>query len=166
MLLASKAHPDWPRGVALVVVGDGSDCPRVEAAVLADSDILYLGRRPQQQLPGIVAGALAGLIPKSNAAGHDETGLMPLKLFEILACGVPAIVTHFPGMADLVRAGDCGWVVPVDAPGALAAAIAECAWGRELARTKGARGRRRVEQEHSWDARSAATYAFIQRLRK
>lgn len=164
MLLESKAHPSWPRDVALVVVGDGSDRAQVEAAADADSAIHYLGRRPQQQLPGIVAGSLAGLIPKSNAAGHDETGLMPLKLFEILACGVPAIVTDFPGMADLVRAGDCGWVVPVESPAALAAAIAECAGGGELARARGARGRALVEQEHSWDARAAATLAFMKRL--
>ncbi len=164
LLLDAKAHPDWPADVTLVVVGDGMDRDKVEMAAGRDSAIRYLGRQPQQLLPGIVANSIAGLIPKVNAAGHDETGLMPLKLFEILACGVPAIVTEFPGMADLVREADCGLVVPGDSPARLAAAIARCHADPELVRAMGARGREAVVGEHSWDARAGATYGLLRRL--
>lgn len=164
-LLEAKAHPAWPQDIALVVVGDGTDRGKVESAARGDSNIRYLGRKPQQLLPGIVAGSMAGLIPKSNSAGHDETGLMPLKLFEIMACGVPVIVTDFPGMADLVRAAACGSVVPPDAPAELAAAIASCAQDEAGRRAMGARGREVAEKEHSWDARSAATLRFLQQIR-
>ena len=116
VLLRAAASPAWPEAIALVIIGDGVDRAKVEAAAARYGHVHYLGRRPQRELPGVVAGALAGLIPKSNVAGHDETGLMPLKLFEMMACGVPVIVSDFPGMADLVRAAGAGLVVPPDQP--------------------------------------------------
>ena len=48
----------------------------------------------------------------------------PLKLFETLACGIPAIVSELPGQADLIREGRCGLVIPCNDPTALARAVA------------------------------------------
>lgn len=160
-LLAAKALPEWPPEVALVLAGDGVDRVKVEQAAARDAGIVYLGRLPQRELPGVVGRSLAGLIPKSNAAGHEETGLMPLKLFEMMACGVPVIVTDFPGMADVVREAGCGLVVAPDDAAQLAAAVRDCAAHPAEAAAMGRRGQQEAEAGHSWDARASQTYDLL-----
>lgn len=163
-LLAAKALPQWPAQVALVLAGDGVDRAKVEQAAARDKGIVFLGRLPQRVLPGLVVRALAGLIPKSNAAGHEETGLMPLKLFELMACGVPVIVTDFPGMADVVRKAACGIVVSPDAPAQLADAVRACVDQRVEVAAMGLRGQQVAEAEHSWDARAGQTYDLMREM--
>jgi glycosyltransferase involved in cell wall biosynthesis len=86
---------------------------------------------------------------------------MPLKLFEALACGTPTIVTDLRAQADLVRAGECGLVVPVGDADALARAVAELAGDPERRNRLGAAGARLVAAEHSWTARAVETASIL-----
>src|SRR5262249_57365765 len=79
-----------------------------------------------EQIPELIAGALAGLIPITNPRGRSSTGVSPLKLYETMACGIPVIATDLPGLGDVVRAGQCGIVIPCDDAGALAPPVATC----------------------------------------
>lgn len=164
-LLAAKAAPDWPAGVDLVIVGDGPERPAVEAAAAADPGIRYVGRQPYKVLPGIVAGSLCGLVPKNNRGDRTGTGLYPLKVFETLSCGVPAIVTDFPGQADLVRENAAGVAVPAEDPTALARAVADLAADPAAAQTMGGRGRAAIVAAHSWDRRAEQTADVLNGLR-
>lgn len=80
--------------------------------------------------------------------------MMPLKLFESLACGVPVVVSDYPGIADTVRAVGCGLVVAPGNPRELAQAVSRI-WSSPDA--SGERGRAWVEVEHSWKARAKET---------
>ena len=159
-LLAAKATADWPEGIDLVIVGDGPERAAVEAAAEADPGIRYVGRQPYKTLPGIVANSLCGLVPKNNRGDRTGTGLYPLKVFETLACGVPAVVSDFPGQADLVRDNDAGLAVPAEDPGALARAVARIAADPAAAEAMGARGRDAIVNAHSWDIRAGQTAAI------
>lgn len=163
-LIKAVHSPQWPSEVRLVIVGDGAERVVVQQAASADSRIIYLGPVPYQDVAGIVANSLAGLSPQNNEGGRSVTGLFPLKLFETMACGVPVIVTDFPGQADLVRAHNCGVVVPPDNPDALAEAVMLLYNSPSLRSDMGLRGRKAVEEEHSWDCRAAETDAVLQRL--
>lgn len=163
-LLAAKARPEWPQGVDLVIVGDGPERPAVEVAAAADPAIRYMGRQPYALLPGIVAHSLCGLVPKNNLGDRTGTGLYPLKVFETLACGVPAVVSDFPGQADLVRDAGAGIAVPAEDPMALAAAVARLAADPETCRAMGQRGREAIVAGHSWNIRAGATQATLLRL--
>lgn len=157
VMLAAVADPAWPNDVSLVIVGDGAERPKVEAAAATSDRICYLGFQPYSTVPGLVARSLAALSPKCDVEGFPErtrTGLFPLKVFEALACGVPVIVTDFPGMSDLVRNGRCGLVVPPGNPKALAEAVAYLRQYEEERIAMGKRGRKLVEREHSWDRRA------------
>src|SRR5262249_61861287 len=112
----------------------------VEDAARAGLPVRWLGYRPYEQIPGLIAGAIAGLIPMTNPLGRSSTGMNPLKLFETLACGIPAIVSELPGQADLVRQGRCGLVVPCGDAAALARGVAQLAADPREARPMGARG--------------------------
>ena len=162
-LTPCDTHPGRPTSL-LVIVGDGQMRPEVERAVLWTPRLQYLGRLPYREVGGVVAGAAAALVPKIREDDRNETGLFPVKLFEIMACGVPAIVSDYPGQADLVRRGRCGLVVPPGDASALAAAVGELAANPDIARAMGQRGYELVLHEHSWDARALQTARVIEQV--
>lgn len=162
-MLEAVEHREWPREVSLVIVGDGVEREKIEAAAKRTPRITYLGRQPHRSMPGLVASSLGALSPKAGAV-RRETGLFPLKVLEALACGVPVIVTDFPGVADIVRRGKCGLVIPPEDPGALARAVAHL-YGHPTERaTMGKVGRQLVEAEHTWDRRAEETSALLEDL--
>lgn len=156
-MLAAVKHPAWPADVHLVLAGQGVESDAVEAAA-ADSDrIAYLGKLPYREVPGVVAGSLAGMVAISDPQGRSATGLFPIKLFETLACGVPAIVTDYPGQADLVERHRCGLVTPPGDSAALARAVAKLAADERLRAEMSERARRAIVEQHSWAHRAADT---------
>jgi glycosyltransferase involved in cell wall biosynthesis len=161
VLLAATRHLDWPHEVTLVVAGDGERRAEVEAAVAAGDRVRYLGRVAYRDMPGLVAGSLAGLSVQ-NSRERAATGLSPLKVYETLACGVPVVISDFQGpAADLVREGACGIQVPTDDPGAVARAVTLLFHNGALREALGRRGRSLVERKHSWKIRAEATDAAI-----
>jgi len=154
VMAAAVRHPSWPTGLQLVVIGTGVRQNLIEDAVRAGLPVRWLGYRPYEQIPGLIAGALAGLIPMTNPLGRSSTGMHPLKLYETLACGVPVIVSDLPGQADLVAEGRCGLVVPCGDAAALARAVAQLAADPGAAREMGRRGAALVRAAHSWRARA------------
>lgn len=154
----------WPEDVRLVIAGDGAERSQVEVVATRTERLVYLGQQPYSLLPGLIANALAGLSPQNNRGQRSATGLLPLKLFETLACGVPVIVTDFPGMADLVREYSCGLVIPPDDPKALAEAVRYLYEHPKIRAEMGRRGRESVEKKHSWDSRADDTHCILLQL--
>jgi len=163
IMLNAIVDPEWPSDVKLVIVGDGVERPKVEAAA-GKGRLVYTGTVPYVQVAGIVARSIAGLSAKSPAAGNSKTGLNPLKVFETLGCGVPVIVTDFPGQADLVKEGRCGLVIPPEDPKALARAVAYLYDHPEEKVAMGKRGRELMEREHSWDRRAEQTDSVLRSM--
>ncbi len=163
-LVAAVQDASWPREVSLVIVGEGSGTRALEQAAQNNAKLVLLGRRPYAEVGAIVAGALAGLVPISNPGGRSMTGLAPLKLFETLACGIPAIVSDFPYQTELVRSNHCGLVFPADDGHALAQAVSDMAGNPATAKEMGRRGLELVRREHSWDARAAQTEVFLSQV--
>lgn len=172
-ILQAFAKPAWPSDTDLVLIGDGADKPLVDAAAASNSRIHALGRMKPADMPQYIANALCGLVTTSNVTqsteggaqaatgSRAETGLYPLKLFETLACGTAAIVTDYPGQADLVRDGACGIVVAPDAPDEIANAVARLSADENTARAMGERAEVLVKQNHSWDRSAEETHDII-----
>jgi glycosyltransferase involved in cell wall biosynthesis len=161
-MLRAASEPTWPSGVMLVVAGDGVERWRVEEALHAPGgNVRYVGLIPYNDIPGLVAKSFATLSPVENTDGYAIKGPLSLKFFESLSCGVPVIVSDFPGMADLVREANCGFVVEPEAPAALAEAVAYLFSNPEQARLMGKAGRDLVERGHSWESRVHRTDQFI-----
>lgn len=141
-LLAELAalRPEW----SVVLVGPrGAGDPGGDLLVLeAAANIHFAGPRAEADLPPVLRGADAGLIP--YAINDLTRSVFPMKVYEYLAAGLPVFSTPLPALEE---------VVEVDAsPGAteMVAAIEQ-----ELARdSPGRRGERsRVASAHSWHAR-------------
>ena len=73
VLIAARESPAWPPDVKLVFVGDGVRRPAVEAAVASsDGGVVYLGRLPYEELPGVIAHCLASTSPQFTVERGTE----------------------------------------------------------------------------------------------
>lgn len=159
----------WPPDVALVVAGDGQMRESVERR--SDGQrVIYLGRRPYAEIPGIAAGSLASLLPMASSAqdsgrkstrDHAVIGLAPLKLFESMACGVPVIASDLPGMAETIRHADCGLLVEPGSVTGLVEAVRTIARDPARAAKMGEHGRDSAITEHSWRSRADDTATVL-----
>lgn len=155
----------WPQDLSLVFIGDGPERELIEDYARTHKNILYLGKKDYREIPAYIASALCGLVPITNPQGRSETGLYPLKLFETLACGVPVVVTDFPGQAELVRDANCGLVIDADNAEQLATAVKFFNDDTVAAKAMGERGAMLVKTHHSWDARAQDTHEALCRLK-
>jgi glycosyltransferase involved in cell wall biosynthesis len=164
IMLRAVREPEWPEDVKLVIVGSGREQPKVEAAAAQNSRIVYLGRKPYRAIPGIIAGGLAGISAKTNPGGWTNYGFYPLKVFETLACGVPAIVTDFPGQRELIKENNCGLVIPPDDPSSLARSVAYLRQHPLEGAEMGRRGRQTIEAKFSWQHAADTTGIIIKQV--
>jgi glycosyltransferase involved in cell wall biosynthesis len=158
IMLDAISTEEWPSDVKLVIIGDGGAREQVIDVAKNNSNLLYLGKLSQKELPAYIVGALCGLVISDYT---EDTGLRPLKLFEMMACGIPIIATDYPGQADIIRDNEAGVIIPRQDAQALARAVSYLASNPEIARDMGARGHDVVHTHHSWDQKAGETEDFI-----
>jgi glycosyltransferase involved in cell wall biosynthesis len=88
----------------------------------------------------------------------------PVKLFEYMAAGIPAIVSDFPLWHEIVGGAGCGLLVDPKDTRAIAEAIAWLLRHPEEAEAMGERGRAMVHQRYNWQLESAKLLDFYERL--
>lgn len=104
-------HPE----VRLMVAGEGSERPRIEAAIAQlklDENIILLGER--SDVPALLGSADAFIL----ASGWEG---MPNAVMEAMAHGLPTVATPVGGVPELIVDGETGWI----AEGTDAAALSE-----------------------------------------
>jgi glycosyltransferase involved in cell wall biosynthesis len=111
-----------PHGIAMDLVGPADAAARGHIEAVGDL-VRWHGFVPNEEALRLAEGALAGL-----SLLHDEANFrssMPTKVVEYMARAVPVITTPLPLAVDLVRAAECGFVVPFgDVPAAREAVLA------------------------------------------
>ncbi|HEY7831452.1 MAG TPA: glycosyltransferase [Solirubrobacteraceae bacterium] len=140
MVSLAQARPEW--SFALVgPVGPGD--PRADVSMLkAAANIHLLGPRSYHELPAVLRGADAGLIPYAR---NELTGsIFPMKVYEYLAAGLPVIATELPALAEVSEVAKAP-----DAQG-MAELLDEALRNDTPARRQ---ERSRMAAEHSWDRR-------------
>jgi glycosyltransferase involved in cell wall biosynthesis len=124
----------------LTVAGDGPERARLEArAHLHSVDVRFEGAVPRDRLADLYRGAIAVVLGSRRGEG------LPNVLLEAFAYGRPVVATSVTGVADLVRDGDNGLLVPPGDPLALRDALARLVHERGLAARLGAAARRTAE---------------------
>jgi glycosyltransferase involved in cell wall biosynthesis len=105
----------------------------------------FLGAIPHPELPEVLRGADLLLL---TTEPPESFGIV---LIEAMACGLPTIVTDYPGVRAVVDEGETGLVVPPGAGNGVPAAIEELIEAGAEARARmGAAGRRKCERLWSW----------------
>lgn len=136
----ARARPHW--SFALVgPVGPGDPTTDV-SALNAEPNVHLLGLRDYEQLPSVLRGAAAGIIPYARNALTDS--IFPMKVYEYLAAGLPVVATPLPALASVAEvstAPDAATMAQM-----LDRALAEDSPERRAERSRAA-------GEHSWERR-------------
>ena len=129
LLHQSGAHFDlW-----LVGGGDGrARCEAIVAAANLGERVHFLGYR--DDIPEVLAASDIGVLTSLKEG-------IPRAALEAMAVGLPMVATRVTGTREVVRDGDTGFLVDVDDPVALAAALAVLIDDAGLRARMGARGR-------------------------
>jgi glycosyltransferase involved in cell wall biosynthesis len=151
-MIAAAEDPAWPSDLDLVIVGEGQLSEIIQQASERNPRIHALATVSQETLSGYITGAAVGLVPINGLGGRGAFGLSPLKLYEMLACALPVIVTDFPGQSELVRSLGAGVVIPPDDPPALAKAVAVLRKAPPSRDTM-LRAASIIKTQHSWKSR-------------
>jgi glycosyltransferase involved in cell wall biosynthesis len=149
----AELRPDW--SLALVgPVGEGD--PGTDVAPLAARpNIHLLGARRYAELPGVLRGADAGLIP--YAVNELTSSVFPMKVYEYLAAGLPVVATPLPALAAVEE------VRTAEGAEGVAAAL-DVALDEDDPAARSERSARAAA--HSWDARIAEIAAALASLPK
>ena len=152
--------------IRLVIVGDGPERPKLEAAArhwgVADR-VEFRGKVSATELQGAYARASAFVLPSVFDARGDTEGLGVVAL-EAMNYGTPVVASRIGGIPDIVEDGVTGLLVPPGDAAALAATLRRVLDEPDLARKLGEAGRRRLHEQFSWEAITArwdAVYASL-----
>jgi glycosyltransferase involved in cell wall biosynthesis len=111
-------------------------------------------------LPAFLAGASVCAIPHRRSAYLDLS--LPIKLFDYMAAGRPAVATDCPEMARFVERERVGLVCRAEVED-MAEKLVTLLRDRELARELGRNGRRASEERYNWGRTQEAVVSAIRR---
>jgi glycosyltransferase involved in cell wall biosynthesis len=144
----AAARRDWTFALIGAV---GLGYPQTDVSVLeAQSNVHLLGPRSQRDLPAVLRGAAAGVIPYLRS--RLTASIFPMKVYEYLAAGLPVVATGLPaleGVEDVVLVEGVDQTVA-----ALERALADDSPERRRARSEKA-------MSHSWETRQAEIAAAL-----
>lgn len=137
--------------VLYLIAGDGEERERLER--LCDElrlrpYVRFLGGMENNQLPPLYCASDLFVMPSYEAAGDIET--FGISFAEANACGLTVIGGRSGGIPDAVIDGETGLLVDPLNVDEIAEAIIRLLTDRDLSRSLGENGRRRVERELSW----------------
>jgi glycosyltransferase involved in cell wall biosynthesis len=135
ILLEAMAQVPADLPISLLVAGsdfERSYLRRLEAVAIKDGRIKLLGEISHDRLPDFLEGIDVLAVPSN----YMETG--PLVVLEAYALGIPVMGSNIGGIAERIRDGIDGWLLPFDDSRAWATAMKDAALNRDkLARLAG-----------------------------
>jgi glycosyltransferase involved in cell wall biosynthesis len=136
---------------ALIVVGDGPDRSRIQAAIDragVRDHVALLGWRESPGLAAYYHHADVGLLPFQDTPHIRIT--LANKLFDYMAAGLPVVAVDVPPMRRIVHETGAGVLYPPGDTAALARAIVELLRDPPSRATFGTRGRQAATTKYCW----------------
>ena len=100
-------------------------------------------------VPAFLQGARTGIVPLQDVPKFRSN--IPVKLFEYLAAGVPAVASDLPPTRALLDGTDAAVLVPPDDHAAFADALAGLLRDPARAEAQARRGRAAMEERFHWE---------------
>ena len=144
--IIAELRDEFPQ-IKLVLIGDGECREALQEKIHSldlQGSVELLGWQANQRVREIVGNSRLLLLP-SFAEG------LPIVFMEALALGRPVLATYIAGIPELVDE-QCGWIVPAGSqPDLLASLRAALRTADDVLITKGAVGRKRIEDSYTLD---------------
>lgn len=143
-----------------LIVTDEESSKNLRAIWEGESWVQFV-RGSFNDLPDLMRSVYLTVIPLRVNAYNDLA--LPVKLFDYLSFGKPAVVTNCAEQARYVSTFNCGLVVD-DTAESVAAGILRLFDDPELAQKLGANGYRAIQEKHSWKHRAGDLLALLESL--
>jgi len=126
-------------GLEVTIAGEGPMMKQLIKAVgdIRNARIRFLGTVPRDRVPNMVSSHAMLALPSSSEG-------LPDAILIGMATATPVVATRLPGIAQVVKDGVTGLLVPVRSPSCLARAIQTLCERPAYARRLGLRGKRSV----------------------
>ena len=146
----ARARERFARPAPLVLLGGfpgewEGEHPLEAVRASGDPDVFLAGWRGHEDLPEGLNAADLLVLPSVR----EQFGAV---IVEAMACGLPALAVDAHGPAEIVDAGETGWLVAPDDEEALAEALVEAVNGEDERRRRGARAYETARARYSWPA--------------
>jgi glycosyltransferase involved in cell wall biosynthesis len=137
--------------VHFLFVGEGAEKERLasEARRRRLENVTFLGSRPREMIPGILASTDAVVVHLKDVPLFGT--VIPSKIFEAMAAAVPIVLAVRGESARIVSEAGAGIPIQPASPAELVAAVRRLSSDPDLARRMGASGRKAVEERFSRD---------------
>lgn len=144
------AVPHLSRNVQIVLCAGTPDTEEIEREVMErvagkPNVVLIREMVPRHKIIELYTHARVFCCPSI----YEPFGIINL---EAMACETPVVASAVGGIVEVVADGETGFLVEPGNPEALAHAINTVLQNKDLARSLGKAGRRRVEQHFSWES--------------
>ena len=141
---------DKIKGVKLLIVGGGPNFEKIKSLVnkkKLSSDVILTNFKPQHEIPKLISLANVCLNPFEINKITDR--IIPIKIFEYLACGKPVLSTPLKGTMDLLPKEDFGIMYsPYDS---FVESLTDLLVNTEKLDELGNKGLDYVIKNHDWD---------------
>lgn len=138
------------RGEAkLIIIGDGDLRPKFEqqAGLLGISDrVIFTGWIKNGELPRYYSIADIFVLPST-----DKTESFGIVVAEAQACGLPAIVSDWPGVRMTIVDGETGLLVKPNDPDDLTDKLKRLINNNELSKSMGEAGHKNASAKYDWN---------------
>jgi glycosyltransferase involved in cell wall biosynthesis len=146
----ARARERFERPAPLVLLGGfpgewEGEHPLTVVRETEDPDVFLAGWRGHEDLPEGLNAADLLVLPSVR----EQFGAV---IVEAMACGLPALAVNAYGPAEIVDAGETGWLVPPDDEGALADALVEAVNDRAERRRRAELAYEVARGRYSWPA--------------
>jgi glycosyltransferase involved in cell wall biosynthesis len=135
----------------LVIAGAGEEREALERDIAArelTKHVKLLGAVAPEEVPGLLASFDAAVAPYPQITGFYGS---PLKVFEYMAAGLPVVASRIGQLAEIIRDGQTGVLVPPGDREALAQALYDLGENPEQRHQLGDAARATAHMAHTWD---------------
>jgi glycosyltransferase involved in cell wall biosynthesis len=147
--------------LCLLLVGDGETYPKVAAFVkernLLDR-IILTGRVAHKEVPGLLSAMDMAVLPSAG----DYTS--PVKLFEFMASGIPAVAPDFEPIKEVLTEGQNGWMFKAKDIEASVNAVLKMSSQTDDLKRVGENAREYIRTERQWRNNVVQLAQFVSQL--
>ena len=137
--------------IHLLLAGGGKDQEVLDRAEALPNVTLLPWQKPSY-VPTLLSACDVLMIPSSSIALKTGNTVLPMKIFEYLACGRPIVAPRSPDTADVLNHNENAWLVGTDNSPLLVEELRKLRDQPELC-TRLAQGAKERSDELTWDAR-------------
>ncbi|CAK0773926.1 hypothetical protein CCP3SC1_720001 [Gammaproteobacteria bacterium] len=150
--LIRQAAEQLPDHGFVLVGGTATEVAAARAAGLDRPNVRIMPAWPHRDIPRLIRSFDTVLLPYTRAV-TTHSWMSPLKLFEVMASGIPAVVSRFPSIAEVVDDSHVTFI-DSDDPDSLAIVLHAIAANPAAAQARAQAAQALARTRYSWERRA------------